>query len=308
MNSDATLRRQRFMNLDLQSGWKPSGWRPKPNFKPFTKVERHFVGIYRSNGRAGFTLIELLVVIAIIAILASMLLPVLSRSKQKANQAKCTSNLRQLSFGTLMYIDDARGTFPGPGSRATYGYHPEDWIYWRLSPAYPNVQKSPITAGLGVINSNMFRCPMDRDDTARFQQYGTIGSDPGPYMYSYTMTSYDLENGFNPGVTSLFVGPANSAKAYLFKLANVLGPTHKIMLVEEQTSHSPSESYDPRNAAASLIDDGRFQATGDSISIRHNKRGNVVFVDGHVEGVLPKFWLAQDSQSHYINLDPTRCP
>src|SRR5215813_10947863 len=122
------------------------------------------------NCRRGFTLIELLVVIAIIAILASMLLPVLSRSKQKANQAKCTSNLRQLSFGTLMYIDDARGTFPGPGSRATYGYHPEDWIYWRLSPSYPNVQKSPITAGLGVINSNMFRCPMDRDDTARFQQ------------------------------------------------------------------------------------------------------------------------------------------
>jgi prepilin-type processing-associated H-X9-DG protein len=207
-----------------------------------------------------------------------------------------------------MYIDDARGTFPGPGSRATYGYHPEDWIYWRLSSTYPNVQKSPITAGLGVINSNMFRCPMDRDDTARIQQYGTIGSDPGPYMYSYTMTSYDLENTFNPGVTSLFVGPANGAKAYFFKLSSVLGPTHKIMLVEEQTSHSPSESYDPGNSAASLIDDGRFQATGDSISIRHNKRGNVVFVDGHVEPVLPKFWLAQDSQSHYINLDPTRCP
>jgi prepilin-type processing-associated H-X9-DG protein/prepilin-type N-terminal cleavage/methylation domain-containing protein len=269
---------------------------------------RGLLGARRRNGLGAFTLIELLVVIAIIAILASMLLPVLSRSKQKAAQAKCTSNLRQLSFGTLMYIDDARGTFPGPGSRATYGYHPEDWIYWRLSSTYPNVQKSPITAGLGVINSNMFRCPMDRDDTARIQQYGTIGSDPGPYMYSYTMTSYDLENTFNPGVTSLFVGPANGAKAYFFKLSSVLGPTHKIMLVEEQTSHSPSESYDPGNSAASLIDDGRFQATGDSISIRHNKRGNVVFVDGHVEPVLPKFWLAQDSQSHYINLDPTRCP
>src|SRR5262249_6416236 len=124
MNSEQTLPRQRFMNLVLQSDRKPITCRPEPRFKPFTKLERGFVGTCRS-GRAGFTLIELLVVVAIIAILASMLLPVLSRSKQKANQAKCTSNLRQLSFGTLMYIDDARGTFPGPGSRATYGYHPE---------------------------------------------------------------------------------------------------------------------------------------------------------------------------------------
>ena len=300
------------MNQVLQFGCKRRPWHPRQRLgsgsKGLTKIHRGFARTSPLYVQAGFTLIELLVVIAIIAILASMLLPVLSRSKQKANQAKCTSNLRQLSFGTLMYIDDARGTFPGPGSRATYGYHPEDWIYWRLSATYPNVQKSPITAGMGVINSNMFRCPMDRDNLARIQQYGTIGSDPGPYMYSYTMTSYDLENTFNPGVTSLFVGPANGAKAYFFKLSTVLGPTHKIMLVEEQTSHSPSESYDPGNSAASLIDDGRFQATGDSISIRHNKRGNVVFVDGHVEGVLPKFWLAQDSQSHYINLDPTRCP
>jgi prepilin-type N-terminal cleavage/methylation domain-containing protein/prepilin-type processing-associated H-X9-DG protein len=300
------------MNLVLQSGWKRSTCHPldcpEPSSNGFAKIERGFVVTSPSNARGGFTLIELLVVIAIIAILASMLLPVLSRSKQKASQAKCTSNLRQLSLGTLMYIDDSRSTFPGPGSRATYGYHPEDWIYWRLSPAYPDVQKSPITSGLGVINSNMFRCPMDRDDSARIRQYGTIGSDPGPYMFSYTMTSYDLESAFNPGLTSLFVGPVSGARAYLFKLTSVLGPSHKIMLAEEQTSHDPAESYDPGNSGASLVDDGRFLATGDSISIRHNKRGNVVFVDGHVEGVLPKFWLAQDPQGRYINLDPTRCP
>ena len=56
--------------------------------------------------RRGFTLIELLVVIAIIAILAAILFPVFARAREKARQASCQSNLKQLALGVLMYAQD----------------------------------------------------------------------------------------------------------------------------------------------------------------------------------------------------------
>jgi len=65
--------------------------------------------------RKGFTLIELLVVIAIIAILAAILFPVFARAREKARQASCVSNLKQMCLGIMMYAEDYDGIGPSRG-------------------------------------------------------------------------------------------------------------------------------------------------------------------------------------------------
>lgn len=88
--------------------------------------------IERSNhSQTGFTLMELLVTIAIIGILASLLLPVLGRAKEKAYQTACRNNLKQLGASSLMFAQDNGGALTG-----TTNYKSDDlnWLYPNLVP------------------------------------------------------------------------------------------------------------------------------------------------------------------------------
>src|SRR6266436_5061202 len=187
------------------------------------------------NRRArAFTLIELLVVIAIIAILAAMLLPALSAAKAKAGQARCFSNLKQLTLGMAMYLDSNSSVFPATASRNTYGFKVEDWIYWRTNhPSYP-IQNSPIVTplGSGLATSNLFRCPLDRDDSERLK----LIDGNGPYFYSYTMTSYDLMPGSGQNLGMASIRDTGNGW-HPFKITDVKNSSKKIMLAEEQASY-----------------------------------------------------------------------
>ena len=228
-----------------------------------------------SRNACGFTLIELLVVIAIIAILAAMLLPALSKAKQRAGQTRCINNLKQLGLGMMLYIGDFSDTFPGPGSRNTYGFHVEDWIYWRNTPPYTLVQ-SPIVRQIGNVDASLFRCPLDRNDSDRQLLGAPI------YTNSYSVTSYNIESGRNPGMTSIF----DAGASYRFKHTAIRRPSSKIMLAEELTLLAPSENP---GGSGQIINDGRWLPTSDDLTSRHKKKAEVSFADGHVQTVDWKF-------------------
>ncbi len=126
----------------------PTARRPKGGFAGRVGKGRMALQVER-----GFTLIELLVVIAIIAILASMLLPTLSRGKERARETQCLNNLHQIGISAKLYWDDNGSKFlpvrggkdPLPGCLATN----EGWAVERN--LYPYLARSQV-----------FHCPYDR--------------------------------------------------------------------------------------------------------------------------------------------------
>ena len=203
------------------------------------------------RGRA-FTLIELLVVIAIIAILASMLLPALARSKAQAQAMDCLSNLRQLEICWISYADDNHGNLvPSVGGTA---YTPvgwvNGWLTWDTSP--DNTNTLLLTQGLlGYCTQNpkVYKCPAD-----------LLPAADGLRVRSYSMNTY--MNRYS-----------ETAVVEYTKITDLTRPAETWLFLEE---HPDS------------INDGVFSTLDapnvwdDLPASYHYRASNFAFIDGHV--------------------------
>ena len=201
--------------------------------------------------QAAFTLLELLVTIGIIGIVAGLLMPALSKAKQKAQATYCANSVRQLGLAVRLYADDYDDYLVQPGQSDAQGNFKffNQLLYPYISSSTNGNGGNAQAQGLAGANASvMWGCPVYQQDITKNNQ----GSVQGLY------TGY--------GINSSPLRPASGAGGF-FKITSITMISTRAMLADNGDMNMWPGNVYGTNAGC----------------IRHNKRGNVMFFDQHIE-------------------------
>ncbi len=220
----------------------------------------------------GFTLIELLVVIAIIAILAAMLVPVLSKAKVQAQKTYCMNNLRQIQLAWVMYCNNNDDRIAPVSNHSS------------VDPTDPQIQPGAIesqmfpgdVATLGNFAKLSLLYPYHKSDVLWKCPADTKRTSTGP-----TIRSYSVNGWMNPTLST-------ASQTYLH-------PQGAYRVFKKQSDiRSPSEIYILLEESPGTINDAWFVECPDTTNqwtdmpaSYHNKSSMILFSDGHAEN---RFW------------------